>query len=218
MLCQHLVIGDGVILHGAGIDVRVGTVNAVDVLGEQDRVRTDLGGAQHGGRVGRKIRTAAAGAEEHDLALFQMRHGALPGIVLGKRRHFDGRLHAYGDALLLHDVGHGQAVHDRSEHAHVVGARAGHLALAVFHTTPEVAAADDDAHLHTHVRALFDDVAHLGNDVEVEAEVLVARQRLAADLEQHALILELSHAHNLPFQEQVQISTATILAYFCSFA
>ena len=100
----------------------------------------------------------------------------------------------------------------------MVGTGALDVALAVFHAAPEVAAADDDAHLHTHVRALFDDVAHLGNDVEVEAEVLVARQRLAADLEQHALILELSHAHNLPFQEQVQIFTATILAYFCSFA
>ena len=94
----------------------------------------------------------------------------------------------------------------------------GFTAKMVDYINNKMAAADDDAHLHTHVRALFDDVAHLGNDVEVEAEVLVARQRLAADLEQHALILELSHAHNLPFQEQVQIFTATILAYFCSFA
>ena len=94
----------------------------------------------------------------------------------------------------------------------------GFTAKMVDQINNKMAAADNDAHLHTHVRALFDDIAHLGNDVEVEAEVLVASQRLTADLEQHALILELSHAHNLPFQEQVQIFTATILAYFCSFA
>ena len=62
------------------------------------------------------------------------------------------------------------------------------VALAVFHAAPEVAAADDDTHLNAHLVAALDDIAHLGNNVEVEAEVLVARQRLAADLEQHALI------------------------------
>ena len=117
-----------------------------------------------------------------------MRHGALPGIVLGKRRHFDGRLHAHGDALLLHDVGHGQTVHDRGEHAHVVGARTGHLALAVFHAAPEVAAADDDAHLHAQFGAGLDDVAHLTDDAEVQSRFLLTGQRLAADLEQDAFI------------------------------
>ena len=147
-----------------------------------------------------------------------MPDGAGADVGFGDFFDLQRRLHAHVDALLLEHIGDRHAVHRRGQHSHVVGTGALNVALAVFHAAPEVAAADDDAHLHTHVRALFDDVAHLGNDVEVEAEVLVARQRLAADLEQHALILELSHAHNLPFQVQVQIFTATILAYFCSFA
>ena len=148
MLCQHLVIGDRIVLHGARVNMRAGAVDAVDVLGEQNRIRADLGRAQHRRCVGRKIRAAAAGAEKHDLALFQMRNGALPRVVLGKGRHLDRRLHAHGNALLFHHIGHGKAVHHGRQHTHVVGARAGHFALTVFHAAPEVAAADDDAHLH----------------------------------------------------------------------
>ena len=159
-----------------------------------------------------------AAREDDDTPFFEMSERLAHDERFRDGNHVERRLHAHVDALLLEHIGDRHAVHRRGQHAHVVGTGALDVALAVFHAAPEVAAADDDAHLHTHVRALFDDVAHLGNDVEVEAEVLVARQRLAADLEQHALILELSHAHNLPFQEQVQIFTATILAYFCSFA
>ena len=117
-----------------------------------------------------------------------MRDGALPGIVLGKCRHFDGRLHTHGDALLLHDVGHGQTVHDGGEHTHMVGARAGHLALAVFHAAPEVAAADDDAYLHAQFGAGLDDIAHLPDDAEIQPCLLLTGQRFAADLEQDAFI------------------------------
>ena len=218
VLGQHVLIGDSVVLDGTRVLGGVGVVNAVDVLGEQDHIGVDLCCAQHRCRIGREERRADAAAKEHYAALFQMPDGAGSDVGFGDFFDLQRRLHAHVDALLLEHIGDRHAVHRRGQHAHVVGTGALDVALAVFHAAPEVAAADDDAHLHTHVRALFDDVAHLGNDVEVEAEVLVARQRLAADLEQHALILELSHAHNLPFQEQVQIFTATILAYFCSFA
>ena len=68
----------------------------------------------------------------------------------------------------------------------MVGARAGHFALAVFHAATEVAAADDDAHLHAQLRARLDDVAHLADHVEIQSRLLITRKRLAADLEQDA--------------------------------
>ena len=130
-----------------------------------------------------------------------MADGAGADVGLGDLFDLKRGLHANIDALLLQNVGHRHAVHRRGQHPHVVGTGALDVALAVFHAAPEVAAADDDAHLNAHLIAAPDDVAHLGNDVEVEAEVLVARQRLTADLEQHALILELRHTHNLSLQE-----------------
>ena len=71
-------------------------------------------------------------------------------------------------------------VFDALQWKNVVGTLSGDDTFFILMRNEEDAA-HDDAHLHTHVRALFDDVAHLGNDVEVEAEVLVARQRLAAE-------------------------------------
>ena len=70
----------------------------------------------------------------------------------------------------------------------MVGARAGHLALAVFHAAPEVAAADDDAYLHAQFGAGLDDIAHLPDDAEIQPCLLLTGQRFAADLEQDAFI------------------------------
>ena len=75
----------------------------------------------------------------------------------------------------------------------MVGAGALDVALAVFDAAPEVAAADDHAHLDAHGHALLDDVGHPAHDLEVQAEVLVAGQGLAADLQQHPLILRFVH-------------------------
>jgi len=42
-----------------------------------------------------------------------------------------------------------------AQHTHVVGAGALDVALAVLHAAPEVAAADDDAHLYAGLHALL---------------------------------------------------------------
>ena len=64
----------------------------------------------------------------------------------------------------------------------MVGARALDVALAVFHAAPEVAAADDHAHLDAHGHTLFNDVSHFAHHFKIQAEMLVARQGLTADL------------------------------------
>ena len=125
------------------------------------------------------------------------------GADIGLGNFFDlkCRLHAHINALLLQNVRNRHAVHRGGQHTHVVGTGALNVTFAILHAAPEVAAADDDAHFNAHLAALLDYVAHLGNNIKVETKMLVACQRLAADLEQHALILQLSHARNLPFQE-----------------
>ena len=75
----------------------------------------------------------------------------------------------------------------------MVGTGALNVALAVFHAPPEVAAADDHAHLDAHGHALLDDVGHPAHNLEIQAEVLVAGQSLAADLQQHPFVLRFVH-------------------------
>ena len=71
----------------------------------------------------------------------------------------------------------------------MVGARTLDIAFAVLNAAPEVPAADHNADLHAHLGTLLNDVANPGNNVKIEAEVLLPRKRLTADLEQNALIL-----------------------------
>ena len=114
-----------------------------------------------------------------------MAHGTGPDVGLRHLLDLQRRLDPDVHALLLQHVGHGHAVHGGGQHAHMVGAGALDVALAVFDAAPEVAAADDHAHL--------EDVGHPAHDLEVQAEVLVAGQGLAADLQQHPLILRFVH-------------------------
>src|SRR6185503_7600983 len=62
--------------------------------------------------------------------------------------HRDRGLHPRLDALLLQEVLQSQAVHDRAEHAHVVGPVAIHAALLQLGAAEEVAAADHDRDLY----------------------------------------------------------------------
>ncbi len=66
VLREHLVIGDGVELYGAGVYLGgVGLVHAVDVLGEQYGVGLYLRRAEHRRRIRGEERAARAAGEEH---------------------------------------------------------------------------------------------------------------------------------------------------------
>ena len=90
--------------------------------------------------------------------------------------------------MLLHDVRHREAVHDRRKHTHVVCPSPLYLAFPVLDAAPEVAAAYDDAHLDAHVHAALYRLADLADDAEVKSGLLLSRKRLAAYLEQNALV------------------------------
>src|SRR6185436_2279958 len=97
------------------------------------------------------------------------------------------RLDAGLDALLLQEVLEGQAVHDRAEHAHVVGPGAVHAAPLELRPAEAVAAADDDRDLDAaahHVGDLAGDpVHHLGVDADPSPA-----EHLTGELEQDALV------------------------------
>ena len=75
----------------------------------------------------------------------------------------------------------------------MVGTGALHLAAGILGAAPEVAAADHQAHLNTHIQALLDDIAHLADDFKIQAGMLITSQSLAADFQQDSLINRFSH-------------------------
>ena len=105
------------------------------------------------------------------------------GGDLPHRAHGDGREHPGGLADLLQHVLHGQAVDDGGKHPHLVGAGALHVAAPVLGAAPEVAAADDQAHLDPLGHAGLDDLAHLPDEGKVDAPARLASQALSADIQ-----------------------------------
>ena len=144
--------------------------------------------AQHRRGIGGEKRRAAAARKQDYLALLHV-FDALSRVVpladaLNVNRGHNSGLRAH----LAEHVAHRKAVHAGCEHTHPVGADALDLARAVLDAAPEVAAADDDANLDAHLRALFDRSADLGHKVEIEAGMLLPGESLAAYLEYDALV------------------------------
>ena len=121
--------------------------------------------------------------EDDHASLLEVADGAPRDERLRDLLHRDRGLHPAVDAELLDGVAQRQRVDHRREHAHVVGGDPVDAVLGGFGAAHDVAAADDDRHLH----AALDDVRQLLGDVAggavVDAVPGGAEQRLAAELE-----------------------------------
>ena len=134
--------------------------------------------ALDGDGVRGEIRHARTGAEDDDPALFKMADRLERNVWFCDLTHRDGGLHASGLAFLLKEVLQGKAVHDRAEHAHVIGAGACEAGLAELDAAEEIAAADDNRHLDTCIDGLLDLAGDATHHHGVDADG-AATERLA---------------------------------------
>ena len=115
--------------------------------------------------------------------------------------------------MLLQGIRHGNGIHNGGQHTHGIGMAALQLAGTVLDAPPEVAAANDQAHLDTHLHALLDGGANRVNLVKIQTETVTGSslftQRLTADLQQDALVLDLRHEDSHSFS-----NSNHILSYF----
>ena len=116
-------------------------------------VALHLGGAQAQPGIGGEIGAAGAGGENHHPALRQVTFGAAADDGLADLVHLDRRLDAGFDAKLFQRILHRQRVHDRRQHAHIVGLRAVHALGGARHAAEDIAAADDQADFEPAERA-----------------------------------------------------------------
>jgi len=75
----------------------------------------------------------------------------------------------------------------------MVGAGTLHASAAILNTTPEIAAADNNADLAANVCAALNYVTNRADHVKIQAEVLVTGKRFPADLDEDAFILGSIH-------------------------
>ena len=117
-----------------------------------------------------------------------MADGAATDVGLGHFLHVDGALHAAEDAVALEGVLQRQRVHDRGQHADVVRLGAVHAIGCAGDAAEDVAAAHHDGKLHAVMHHVGDLVGQGIDHLRIDAVAKVACQRLAGQLQQHALI------------------------------
>src|SRR5699024_4727985 len=107
-------------------------------------------------------------------------------------------LHPVVYSGLLHEVRHGQAVHHRAEHAHVVGTGAVQAVLGQFGAAEEVASADHHCHFDAVVGGRGDLGGDLGHHVRVQAHRSAAEDLTGEFQQDTTVLLWLSAAHLHP--------------------
>ena len=146
-------------------------------------------GPQNSGRIGCKIGIPGAGGENDNTAFLQVPQRTSQDIRFGHLMHGDGRLHAGLQSNLFQRILQGQTVHDRCQHAHVVGRSAFHPEGSCLDAAKNIAATHHDSDLHALVVDGFDLIGHVRKHVRANAEILLAHQGFAAEFQQDTLIL-----------------------------
>ena len=126
--------------------------------------------------------------ENDDAPLFEMADDAAPDERLGHRAHFDAGGHARHDVLMLERVLQSEGIHDRRQHAHVVGGGAVHALGTGRQAAEDVAAADDDGDFDAELADVGDIPRDAGGDHGIDAELLVAHQCFAGKFEKNAFV------------------------------
>ena len=181
-LAEHRGVGKA---HGIPI------VDPLHLRGLEQDIRVDLHRAQRSGRVGRKIRVARAGGEDHDAPTLEVADGTPPDIRLCHLPYLYRRLYACRHARALERILHRESIHDRREHPHVVALRSIHPDAGAFEPAEDIAAADHDPNLHAEAMDLRELGSGRAQGAHADAEAPLPAKSLATQLEHDALVFEL---------------------------
>ena len=188
LLGEHLIERQSAVADRARILHRIRRVDAVDFRRLDQHVGADLDRAQARGRVGGEERVAGAGREDRHAALLEMAYRAPADVVLANLVDLQRGQHARDATEPLERVLHRERVDHGGEHAHVVGRDAVHAGLGEPGAAEDVAAADHEAHLHAEPEDFGDLGGDPANDRGIDAVLLVAEQRLTAQLQKDSPI------------------------------
>ena len=200
---EHFVISQAIELLGMRILEWVGSVHAIDLGRLEHHIGIDFDGAQAGSRISGKERITSASSENHHLTGFQMTHGLASVVMIGHPDHGNGRHDDGRNVRALQGVAHGQGIHYRGQHAHVVAGYPVHARSAQGRTTEQVATPNHQTNLHADTDQLADFQRHAVKHLGIDAEIFRPHQGLAAKFEQNALVTRLTTTHLLSHCESL---------------
>ena len=100
-------------------------------------------GPQAGGSVSGEIGVTGASGKDHHTTFLEMPGRSPADIWFGDRLHGNGRHHPGNDADAFKSVLHREAVHNRGQHAHVIGGSPIHALAGPCDPTEDVTGADN---------------------------------------------------------------------------
>ena len=136
-------------------------------------------------RVRGEIRITRPRAHDDHLAGLQAFDGLPLAVELAYRLHADGRQHTALHTNSPQRTAQSEGIDDRGTHAHLIALHAVETLPGPAQPAEDVAAADDDADLHSHVVHLLDLLCILGQTLFVDAVTLFAHKALPAQLEEN---------------------------------
>ena len=101
--------------------------------------------------------------------------------------------------MTLEGVLQGKRVHDRREHADIVGLGAVHALGRTRQTAEDVAAADDDSELNAVMHDVGDLLRQIVDDLGIDPIAQIARESFSGKLEQHAIVFIFLRHEQRPF-------------------
>jgi hypothetical protein len=114
-------------------------------------------------------------------------------IVLADLIDFDRRHYPGENALTLEGVLHRKPIHNRGKHAHMIGANPIHPGFGKPSAAKNIAATNHQRHFDTAVNERMHFSRQATQHIRVYSVLGLAKQRLAAELKQNALIDRLCH-------------------------
>ena len=108
--------------------------------------------------------------------------------MLNHTAHRDSRHNARTDVGTFECVTHGQRIHDRGQHPHMVTSHTIHTGLAERGAAKQVTAANHDTHLHANTHQLTDFQRQAVKYLGVNTKIVLAHQRFARKLEQNTFV------------------------------
>ena len=153
---QHLIIGDSVIAHRIRMLLGIFVINTIDLRALENRLTGHFAGPQCGRSIGGEIGIPGARCKNHHPLFFQMTHCAAANIGFTNLIHWDGRDNSGMNALPFQRTLHRQRVHNRGQHAHVIGSGALHSLRRALQASEDITATDDHADFSPKIMNRFD--------------------------------------------------------------
>ena len=176
MLGNDFIKGNVRVARSVGIFLGISGINAVHFGGFQYNFGTNFGTTQRSGRVSCKKWITGSCGEDNHLTLFKILQSLRTNIRLHHPFNAYGRHHTGNQASLVHGVAQCQRIHDRGEHAHVIGGGTVHANRTTGHTTKNISAANDHGHLYTHPGDFSDFFDHADDGSPVDSEGVITHQ------------------------------------------